>query len=471
MPADFELGLVGLGVMGRNLLLNLADHGHRVLGLDRSQAKIARLNREGDREDLEGVAQPEALVAGLRRPRAILMMVPAGDPVDSVIAEMVPHLEAGDLLIDGGNSHFRDTDRRAKALTEKGLRYLGVGISGGARGAREGASLMPGGAREAYDRVAAMLASMAAKVGGDPCVTYLGPGSAGHYVKMVHNGIEYGLMQLIAESYDLMKRGLGLTPEALQRVYTQWNGTALGGFLIEITGKIFGRRDPETGDYLIDQILDAARQKGTGEWTSEEALALHVPVPTIDMAVAMRNLSAQEAVRREVHGRLGHSPDEIQGVPQERYISQLAGALRAAMLVTYAQGMSLLQRASAEYGYDLQLAEIARIWRGGCIIRAAALDEIRSAYGRQPDLVSLLADPGLGDLVASHVDDLRAIIRRAADLGIPVPALATALAYVESLRVGWLPANLVQAQRDFFGSHTYERIDREGTFHTDWDAD
>jgi 6-phosphogluconate dehydrogenase len=467
MKETFEIGMVGLGVMGRNLVLNMGDHGYSVAGYDKDTSKVEALRKEAEERKIRGAETMEEFVGLLRTPRAVMILVPAGPPVDSVIKDLLPHLEEGDLIIDGGNSHFPDTDLRAKAMAEKGLLYMGVGISGGASGARHGPSMMPGGPKEAYERVRAILEAIAAHVDGEPCVTYLGPGSAGHYVKMVHNGIEYGFMQLIAETYDLMKRGLGLSDDELHDVYGRWNEGELESYLVEITSKIFSQKDPETGGPLIDVILDAAKQKGTGKWTSQDAMDLQAPVPTIDVAVTMRNMSAMDPERESASKVISGPEPNFEG-DREGWIRRLRKALYASMIVTYAQGMDQLQVASQEYDYDLDLEAVARIWRGGCIIRAALLEKIRAAYKGQPDLPNLLVDPQIGELVETRQQDLRYVASAAAQSGIPAPALMVSLGYFDAYRSAWLPANLIQAQRDFFGSHTYERIDEKGRFHTEW---
>ena len=463
----YDIGMIGLGVMGRNLVLNIADHGFSVVGLDKNIKQVQALEREADGQNVCGVGDVKTFVELLKKPRSVIMLVPAGPPVDSVIQELLPHLDPGDLIIDGGNSHFTDTDIRAKALQEKGFLYIGMGISGGEHGARFGPSMMPGGPKSAYDRVEPILKAAAAKVGEEPCVTYLGSGSAGHYVKMVHNGIEYGVMQLIAESYDLMRRGLGLSDEKLGEIFKGWNESELRGYLMEITGNIFRETDPETGKYLIDVILDEAKQKGTGMWTSQDAMAIQVPLMSIDVAVGMRNLSALKDERRTA-SHMFHGPDPVFRGSQATLISQLRNALYAAMLLTYAQGMNQLSVAAREYEYGYQLEDVARIWRGGCIIRADLLEILRSAYQNEASLPNLLLDENLGQMVDDRQEDLRKIVQVAAELGIPVPGFMASLAYFDGYRSEWLPANLVQAQRDYFGAHTYERVDEKGVFHTQW---
>jgi len=465
-----DIGLVGLGVMGRNFALNLADQGFTVAGYNRDPVKIDKLeSTKAERHAIHTTNDIPALCALLRPPRAVMMLVPAGNPVDAVIQALEPHLDRGDLIIDSGNSHFTDTDRRAGRLAEKGLLFMGMGMSGGASGARHGPSLMPGGPREGYERVERILEAAAAKADGRPCVAYLGPGSAGHYVKMVHNGIEYGLMQLIAESYDLMKRGLGFSPGELHSVYEQWRQGPLESYLMEITAQIFQQKDDRTGGFLIDAILDQAKQKGTGEWTATEALALQVPTLNIDAAVMLRHLSGDNERRRGI-SQFKDLPNLAIAGDKAPFMDRLEKALYLAFIVTYDQGMALLAKASGEYGYDLDLKAVAQLWRGGCIIRARVLDEIAAAYGKRPDLPSLLVWPTFSSLIDSLLNDLRAVVHAAAAAAIPAPGLSLALSYLDAYHGGWLPANLIMAQRDYFGSHTYQRVDAEGTFHTRWKA-
>jgi len=465
---SYEIGMVGLGVMGRNLLLNMADHGHSVAGFDKDAIKVKALREEAEHRDIRGAASLKEFVGLLRAPRAVMMLVPAGPPVDAVIRELLPCLERGDLIIDGGNSHFSDMEVRTEMLAKRGIQFLGVGISGGEYGARHGPSIMPGGPPDAYERVRPIFEAIAANVNGEPCVTYLGPGSAGHYVKMVHNGIEYGVMQLIAETYDLMKRGLGATDDKLRGVYDHWHRGELNSYLMEITARIFGQMDKKTGKRLIDVILDAAKQTGTGMWTSQDAMDEQVPLPTIDVAVAMRNLSALEKERTEGSRALPRPIRHFEGDSQA-FIEQLRNGLYAGMIVTYAQGMALLAVASATHEYHLDLEAIARIWRGGCIIRAALLEDIRGAFRAKPDLANLLLDPHLSKKVMGLRENLRKAVGVAGELGIPAPGLMVSLAYLDGYRSAWSPANLIQAQRDYFGSHDYERIDARGTFHTQWE--
>jgi 6-phosphogluconate dehydrogenase len=463
-----EMGMVGLGVMGRNLLLNIADHGFSVAGYDKDSKKVDELKNEMGKRDIRAFANLEEFVKALKKPRSIMMLVPAGPSVDSVIHDLLPHLEPGDLIIDGGNSHFTDTNLRAKTLQEKDIAYLGVGISGGESGARHGPSMMPGGTPKVYERVKPIFEAAAAKVKDDPCVIFLGPGSAGHYVKMVHNGIEYGLMQLISETYHLMKHGLGLNNDELHEIYHRWNQEELNSYLMEITANIFIHTDEITGKRLIDVILDEAKQKGTGMWASQDAMEIGIPVPTIDVAVVMRNLSAFEHERMAA-SKLFTGPEQNFEGGRDKFVESLRRALYAAMIITYAQGLDQLRRASESYHYDLNLEHVARIWRGGCIIRAALLEDIRSAFVTRPNLLNLMLDPNLAKAISERQSDLRTIVRTAAELGIPTPGMMISLAYFDAYRNEWLPANLIQAQRDYFGAHTYERIDAKGVFHTKWE--
>ena len=481
--AGFEgqFGVVGLGTMGRNLALNAADEGIAVAGYDLGQAAVDAIHAEaaGLADGAGGVFATTSLddfLAALPAPRSILVMVPAGRAVDSVLASLQPHLAPGDLLIDGGNSHFTDTERRQAEMEAAGLHFVGMGVSGGEEGARHGPSLMPGGPADAYERVAPTLHALAAKVDGEPCVAHLGPGASGHYVKMVHNGIEYGLMQLLAEAYDLLHRGLGREGAALAEPFAAWNEGPLQSFLVEITAAILRQPDdlppvgapadaePDGGP-LIDHILDQAKQKGTGKWTSQEALDLGVPIPTIDAAVAARYLSAQKATRVDV-ARVMADPDVTLRPHVE---DELERALHAAFLVTYAQGFAMLAEASREHEWGLDPAAVARIWRGGCIIRAAMLETFREAYAAQPDLPTLLLAPAIDDVLIATRESLGAVVADASRAGIPVPALSASLAYLDGMRSARVSANMIQAQRDFFGAHTYARTDRAGTFHTDWD--
>lgn len=467
-----DLGLIGLGVMGANLGLNIAEHGFTVAGYDRDSGKgtrFARLAQEQLTEPgrISAHSDVTQLIAALRRPRAILTLVPAGDPVDAVIRDLSPYLEEGDILIDGGNSHFQDTNRRIQVLAQQVIHFMGMGVSGGESGARHGPSLMPGGAPAIWDRLRPLLEAAAAKVNGEPCVAWLGTGSAGHYVKMVHNGIEYSLMQLITESYDLMHRGLGLSQEEMYPLYHDWANGPMGGFLLEITADILQQRDPLGEGYLLDKILDSARQKGTGQWTSQESLGLHVPTPLINAAVTQRVLSAEKGQRQQASQHL-KGPTGFTLPGQEHFPTQIGHALHGAMQLTYIQGMHLLQAANQHYNYDLHLEAVASIWRGGCIIRSHLLEDLRAVYQRRPDLINPILDPEYTGILNRIQADLREVVCAAASWGIPAPGFMAALNYYDTCRSAWLPANLLQAQRDYFGSHTFERTDREGHFHVEW---
>ena len=464
----YEIGMVGLGVMGRNLLLNMADHGFAAVGYDKDQDRVEALRKESAERNIYGATNILDFIGLLRKPRTIMMLVPAGAPVDSVIKDLLPHLDKGDLIIDAGNSYFKDTDLRARNLEVKGIQYLGVGVSGGEEGARHGPSIMPGGPKEAYERVSPIFEAAAAKVNGDQCVAYLGPGSAGHFVKMVHNGIEYGMMQLLAETYDLMKRGLGMNDDELHDIFSKWNNTEINSYLMEITSYIFSKQDENTGKRLIDEILDVAKQKGTGMWTSQSAMELQVPIPTIDIAVSMRDLSVFVKEREQASMIYKHRKRKFSG-DSDAFLKNLHDALYAAILITYAQGMALLIAASTKYEYHLDLETIARIWRGGCIIRSTMLEDIREAFRARSNLSNLLLDPNVSLKVMNHKEALRKVVCKAGRLGVPVPGLMASLSYFDAYCSVWLPANLIQAQRDYFGAHTYERNDSKGTFHTNWE--
>lgn len=464
----FDFGMIGLGVMGRNFLLNLADHGFAVAGLDLDEAKVNALAAEAKEGIRVSATQSDReFIAMLKKPRVIMMLVPAGKPVDAVVDGLLPYIEAGDIIIDGGNSLFSDTNRRVAELAEKNIHFLGVGVSGGEKGARYGPSIMPGGNKEAYERVRPMFEAVAAKVNGEPCVTWLGENSAGNYVKMVHNGIEYGLMQLISEAYDVLKKGMGLNDEDIRTTFAAWDQGELKSFLLEITAEIFGYKDEITGDLLVNLISDRARQKGTGKWTSQNAMDLQVPLQTIDMAVTLRDTSAYKELRQEISGVYKNITD-ISKSEVTITTEQLRKAFYTSSLITYAQGMAMLAAADKEYTYDYQLSEIARIWRGGCIIRSACLEDIRNAFKINPALSNLLLDPQLSKKLTDYQADLRQTIVFAVNRGIPAAALMASVSYLDSFRSAKLPTNLIQAQRDYFGSHTYERIDQGGIFHTQW---
>jgi 6-phosphogluconate dehydrogenase len=474
--AKCDFGLIGLAVMGQNLVLNVERNGFSVAVYNRTTARTTEFmaERAAGKNIVAGYTI-EDFVDLLERPRKIMIMVKAGAPVDAVIEQLRPHLEAGDLLIDGGNSFFGDTERRTVELEKLGILYMGTGVSGGEYGALYGPSIMPGGQKEAYALVEPIFTAIAAKVNGEPlvvseaepCVTYIGPRGAGHYVKMVHNGIEYGDMQLIAESYDVLSRGAGLSATGLHEIFAEWNQGELSSYLIEITADIFAKMDEETGKPLVEVILDEAQQKGTGKWTSQSALDLGVPTPTINAAVESRIVSAYKNERVAASAVLAGPTASYQG-NRERLIRAVRAALYAAKICSYAQGFTLLRMASQEYDYNLPLGEIARIWRGGCIIRAQFLDEIRAAFERNPSLLNLLLDPEFVEAVQSRQDEWRFVVQTAVGLGIPCLAFSASLAYYDAYRSARLPANLTQAQRDYFGAHTYRRIDKEGSFHTEW---
>jgi 6-phosphogluconate dehydrogenase len=466
----FDFGMIGLGVMGRNFLLNMADHGFSVVGLDKDDSKALLLEKEATAgTTVKGVTTAEAFVSALKPPRRIMMLVPAGSPVDSVIEEFLPLLEKGDILIDGGNSHYTDTIRRIQYLKEKNIHFMGMGISGGEKGARTGPSIMPGGDVEAWKSVQPMLEAVSAKVQGSPCVAYLGKDAAGHYVKMVHNGIEYAIMQLISETYLLMHAGLGLDNDQLHTVYKKWNQGELQSYLVEITRDIFLQQDDKTGNRLIDMILDEAGAKGTGKWTSQDSMDRHYPIPVIDIAVSMRDLSSYKSERTKAESIYGN-PDKKIHIPADTFIAQLHDALYFATIISYAQGMEMLNEASHELNMDIPLSEVVRIWRGGCIIRSSLLDYFWKIYRENPQLPNLLLDASLAAILTNKIQNTRAVIVEAINTGYPVPGLSAALNYFDSYRRKHLPVNLIQAQRDYFGSHTYQRIDEKGSFHTEWNT-
>ncbi len=471
MSDQAQIGITGLAVMGRNLARNFASHGHRVAVHNRTAARtrgfVEEHGHEGAFLPAETVAE---FVGSLERPRRIVIMVKAGAPTDAVIDELVPHLETGDIVVDGGNAHFLDTRRREAALRDRGLHFVGAGISGGEEGALRGPSIMPGGTAESYQSLGPLLESIAAVVDGIPCCTHVGPDGAGHFVKMVHNGIEYADMQLIAEAYDLLRTGLGMPPAEIADVFRQWNSGDLESFLIEITAEVLGHVDRGTGQPFVDVVLDQAEQKGTGRWTVQSALDLGVPVSGIAEAVFARGLSAHAEQRAAARDLRGPEPGWNVREP-DQFVENVRQALYASKVVAYAQGFDQITAGSAEYGWNIDRGAMATIWRGGCIIRAKFLDRIRQAYDETPELPSLLVAPYFRDVVGAGQEAWRQVVAGAARAGVPAPGFATALSYYDGLRQERLPAALVQGLRDFFGAHTYKRVDKDGTFHTLWSAD
>lgn len=466
MQAD--IGLIGLAVMGQNLVLNMEGKGYTVAVYNRTAQRTEEFAAQrAQGKKIIPTYSLSDFVQALARPRKIMVMVKAGAPVDAVIDELLPLLEPGDIVIDGGNSYYQDTIRRAKALAEKGIHFLGAGISGGEEGALKGPSIMPGGPREAWDQVAPILTAIAAKVDGEPCCAYLGGDGVGHFVKMVHNGIEYGDMQLISEAYFLMKHLAGISTAEMADIFARWNEGELQSYLIEITADILRRIDEETAQPLVEVILDEAGHKGTGMWTSQVALELGVPAPTITEAVYARYISALKN-ERVAASRVLTGPAAPGAIDKEAFVEEVRQALYASKICSYAQGFALLSRAAAEYGWELDLGTIASLWRGGCIIRAQFLDRIREAYHSVKDLRNLLLAPYFRDVVTRSQASWRRVVALAANAGLPVPGLSSALNYYDLYRHERLPANLLQAQRDYFGAHTYRRIDKEGVFHTEW---
>ena len=465
---SFDFGMIGLGVMGRNLLLNMADHGFSVVGFDKDAQKTTTLESSASPgTTVKGVNTLAEMIQALQKPRKLMMLVPAGKPVDDVIHDLLPLLEKGDIVIDGGNSHYTDTLRRVTELQQKGFHFMGVGISGGEQGARTGPSIMPGGDPEAYPHVRPILEAVAAKVNGVPCVAHLGKGAAGHYVKMVHNGIEYAIMQLISETYDLLHRGLGLDNDELHKIYKNWNEGELQSFLVEITRDIFLQKDDKTDNRLVDMILDKAGSKGTGKWTSQDAMDLGLPIPVIDMAVSMRELSAYKDERTQIAGLYKTSSVDIP-VPKEVFIQQVQDALYFATIISYTQGLAMLHQASGELDMQIPLPEVVKVWRGGCIIRSTLLETFYSAFTKNPQLSNLLLDGEIAPLLQAKKQNMRNVIIHAIHMGYPVAGLMAALSYFDAYRSERLPTNLIQAQRDYFGAHTYQRVDGPGTFHTEW---
>jgi len=465
-----DIGLIGLAVMGQNLVLNMARNGYRVAVYNRTTARMTEFVNAHAGVSVAGWETLPEFVADLKPPRKVMVMVQAGGAVDAVIGELVPLLEQGDLIIDGGNSHYTDSERRSREVAAAGLEFMGIGVSGGEEGALWGPSIMPGGSRESWAGVEPILTAISAKAerDGKPCVAYIGPRGAGHYVKMVHNAIEYGDMQLIAEAYQILCDLGGLNNRELAATFSEWNAAELDSFLVDITATIFKTRDEETGNDLVDMVLDKAAQKGTGKWASQDALDLGAPIPTINAAVVGRIVSSFKD-QRVAASRVLPGPAASPGdVDRTTLVEGVRAALYAAKISAYAQGMALLGLASDEYGYELNLGEVARIWRGGCIIRARFLDRITEAYARDPHLPNLMLDGEFRTALAQRLPAWRTMVAEAVKAGIPVPGLSASLAYYDSYRSARLPANLIQAQRDLFGAHTYERTDRPGTFHSTW---
>ncbi|WP_285008923.1 NADP-dependent phosphogluconate dehydrogenase [Pedobacter faecalis] len=469
MNNKYTLGMIGLGTMGRNLLLNMADNGFQVTGYDKDARMLAKLEEDGKAHNLKAYSSLEDFVQSLELPRRIMLLVPAGKIVDSVIEELTPLLEKGDMIIDSGNSHFTDTSRRDQQLVAQGIHFFGMGISGGEEGARFGPSMMPGGDKEAYNAVKPILEAVSAKVNGDPCVTYIGPGASGHFVKMVHNGIEYAMMQILAETYDLLRKTLKYDNDQIYAVFKKWNEGRLQSFLLEVTRDIFKFKDKKTGAFLVDMIRDVAKSKGTGKWTSQVSMDLQLPIPTINESVSARDLSKYKSLRSALNEVF---PEEHTTVADpQAFEDQLERALYFAMVTSYAQGLHLLEAASDEFKYELNLKEISQIWRGGCIIRAGLLEDIYQAYKKQPELTHLYTDSSVQQQLKDILPATRNVVITAMSMGIAVPCFASALTYFDSMRTDKSPLNLTQAQRDFFGAHTFERIDEEGIFHADWNEE
>ncbi|MGG0411996.1 NADP-dependent phosphogluconate dehydrogenase [Peribacillus simplex] len=464
-----KIGVIGLAVMGKNLALNIESRGYSVSVYNRSSEKTEEfLKNEANGKNFFGAKSTEEFIHSLEKPRKILLMVKAGGPTDATIESLKPYLEKGDILIDGGNTFFQDTIRRNKELEVTGIHFIGTGVSGGEEGALKGPSIMPGGQKEAYELVEPILKEISAKVEGDSCCTYIGPNGAGHYVKMVHNGIEYGDMQLISEAYFIMKQVLGLSAQELHEVFAEWNKGELDSYLIEITADIFTKVDKETGKPLVDLILDTAGQKGTGKWTSQSALDLGVSLPIVTESVFARFISALKEERVKASKLLKGPEEKTYEGNGEELIEAVRKALYMSKICSYAQGFAQMRSASEEYDWNLRYGDIAMIFRGGCIIRAQFLQKIKDAYDRDPNLPNLLLDSYFKEIVESYQSALRQVLAMAIERGIAVPSFSSALSYYDSYRTDTLPANLIQAQRDYFGAHTYQRVDKEGIFHTEW---
>jgi 6-phosphogluconate dehydrogenase len=466
----YNYGVIGLGVMGRNLLYNIADNSFSVAGFDLDEEKVKELQEGATSEmKVKGTGSLEDFVSALESPRKIILMVPAGKPVDAVLQNITPLLSSGDIVIDAGNSYFKDTDRRVADLASKNLHFMGMGVSGGEKGARRGPSIMPGGDLEAFHLLQPMLEAISAKVDGEACTAYMGKGSAGNYVKMVHNGIEYAIMQLITEAYDLLRKGADLNNNQLYEVFKEWNSGEMNSFLIEISRDIFQQKDDLTDGYLVDRILDKAGAQGTGKWTSEQAMEIGVSIPTIDIAVTSRILSAYKDER--VKASQLYAKEEISKPENtELFIKEVGDALYLATLISYAQGLALLVKASEEYQFDIPLKDVVKIWRGGCIIRSVLLEKFYLAYSKDENLSNILLNQEISEIVKAKISSLRKIASYAVTNGISSLGIQTALGYFDAYTTESLPVNLLQAQRDYFGAHTYQRVDREGVFHTSWNS-
>jgi 6-phosphogluconate dehydrogenase len=473
MKDGYDFGMIGIGVMGSNLLLNMADHGFAVIGFDLRQERADKLEaaaKEGT--VVKGTTDVTEMVSALKKPRKIMMLVPAGKPVDDVIENLLPHLEQNDILIDGGNSYFKDTIKRINYLQGKSIHFFGMGVSGGEMGARTGPSMMPGGDHEAWQYLRPVLEAIAAKSEDGPCVAYMGNNAAGHYVKMVHNGIEYAMMQMISEVYDLLHRGAGYSNEDLHLLFKKWNEGQLQSFLIQVTADIFKTSDNETNDphdFLVDKILDQAGSKGTGKWTSQEAMDLPVSIPTIDMAVAMRDLSVYKDQRVQAFKLYQPSADHLQ--VSAPFLEHLENALTFGFAIAYAQGLSMLSKASDEHKMNIPLPDVIRVWKAGCIIRSALLGNFTNAFRKDSKLSNVLLDADIAELLKSREGSMRNIVSLGIQSKIPLACLSSALTYYDAYLSQRMPTNLIQAQRDYFGAHTYKRIDREGVFHTEWNTD
>lgn len=467
MAASFDFGMIGIGVMGSNLLLNMADHGYAVIGFDLKQERADKLEAAAKPgTTVKGTINIQQMVASLKKPRKIMMLVPAGKPVDDVIENLLPYLEKDDIVIDGGNSYYKDTINRINYLQGKGIHFFGMGVSGGELGARLGPSMMPGGDKNAWQYLKPILEAIAAKADGQPCVAYMGNNAAGHYVKMVHNGIEYAIMQMISEVYDLLHRSGGYTNEELHTLFLNWNEGQLHSYLIEITAEVFKTKDADSEIFLVDEILDQAGSKGTGKWTSQEAMDLPVAIPTIDIAVAMRDLSVYKEQRVKA-SRL-YKPVVKKTVITEDTVTELENALAFCFAIAYAQGLSMLAKASDELQMNIPLPDVIKVWKAGCIIRSALLGNFSEAFQKDPKLSNLLLDEEIAALLKNREDSIRQIILLGINAKIPMNGMMSALGYYDGFLSDRLPTNLIQAQRDYFGAHTYQRIDKEGVFHTEW---